>query len=186
MARYFPGLLHARGNEELRKLRSLPATDIAKNVILGESTSFYIEGVFKQIVIKQGVLFRKFCNLLVYTDADLLIDEGVFFNNYCSINCLGKIEIGAKTVFGEGVKLYDHNHNYHYEKDGTLVLEKDNYKIGDIKIGKNCWIGSNVTILQNVNIGDNVIIGANCLIYKSIPSNSIVKHEENLIITTSA
>ena len=33
-----------------------------------------------------------------------------------------------------------------------------------------------------VEIGDNVIIGANCLIHKSIPSNTIVKHMENLII----
>ena len=32
-----------------------------------------------------------------------------------------------------------------------------------------------VTILNNVEIGDNVIVGANCLIYKSIPANSIVK-----------
>lgn len=183
IARIFPGLVSARGKEELNRVRSLTNVGIADNVALGEGTSIYTEGIFKQLTLKQGVFFRKFCNILIYPNAMLVVDENVFFNNYCSINCLGQIEIGAKTVFGEGVKIYDHNHKYHYEKDGTLVLEKDEYTIGHVRIGKNCWIGSNVTILSNVEIGDNVIIGANCLIYKSIPANSIVKHEENLIIT---
>ena len=88
---------------------------------------------------------------------------------------MGSITIGKNTLFGEGVKLYDHNHKYHFNELKELKISRDEYKIGDITIGANCWIGSNVTILNNVEIGDNVIIGANNLIYKSIPSNTIVK-----------
>ncbi|NJK98761.1 MAG: hypothetical protein HC905_31020 [Bacteroidales bacterium] len=33
-----------------------------------------------------------------------------------------------------------------------------------------------------VKIGSNVVIGAGCLIYKSIPSNSVVKNRQNQMI----
>ena len=55
------------------------------------------------------------------------------------------------------------------------------FKIGQIKIGRNCWVASNVTILNNVTIGDNVIVGAGCLIHKAVPSNTIVMRKEELI-----
>lgn len=94
-------------------------------------------------------------------------------NNYCSINCLEKIEIGENTLFGESVKIYDHNHQYSSEK-----IEHQ----APIKIGKNCWFGSNVIILKGVTIGDNVILGAGCVIHKDIPSNSIVINKQEQII----
>lgn len=33
-----------------------------------------------------------------------------FFNNSCTINVMSKITIGNNCLFGENVKLYDHNH----------------------------------------------------------------------------
>ena len=82
-----------------------------------------------------------------------------------------------------GVKIYDHNHSYK-NINGVLKVDRDEFSIGKIFIGKNCWIGSNVTILNNVEIGDNTIIGAGCLIYKSIPANSIVKADIGTSIKT--
>jgi acetyltransferase-like isoleucine patch superfamily enzyme len=133
------------------------------------------------INVGYNVLFRSFCSILVYPESKLTIKKNVFFNNYCSINCLGEILIEENTLFGEGVKLYDHNHSYKFQQ-GILKVERDNFKIGYVHIGKNCWIGSNVTILANVTIGDNVIIGANNLIYKSIPSNVVVKAKHDITI----
>lgn len=132
-----------------------------------------------KVTIGDSIVFREFCNILVNNTAHLIINNGVFFNNYCSINCLDKIEIGSNSIFGEGVKIYDHNHKYTSE---PFKIEKGEFTTAPISIGKNCWVGSNVTILKGVTIGDNVIIGANCLIFKSIPSNSIVKHIESLDI----
>jgi acetyltransferase-like isoleucine patch superfamily enzyme len=110
----------------------------------------------------------------------LTISDNVFFNNHCSISCLGKVEIGEGTFFGEGVKMYDHNHKYEFRKDGLYPFPNE-FTVGEIKIGRNCWLASNVTILSNVTIGDNVIVGAGCLIYKSVPSNTIVMRKEELI-----
>ena len=132
-----------------------------------------------KVFISESVVFREYCNILVSNEANLIISNGVFFNNYCSINCLNKIVIGDNSIFGEGVKIYDHNHKYEIN---PIKIEKGDFTSASISIGKNCWIGSNVTILKGVTIGDNVIIGANCLIYKSISDNSIVKHIESLDI----
>lgn len=142
----------------------------------------YITGDPKKLVIKENVACRKFCSFLMFPGASLIIGSNVFFNNGCSINCLGSIDIGDNSIFGEGVKIYDHNHAYHYE-NGILKFEREKFTIGSVKIGKNCWIGSGVTILNNVEIGDNVIIGANNLIYKSIPSNTIVKATNDYLIS---
>jgi acetyltransferase-like isoleucine patch superfamily enzyme len=122
--------------------------------------------------IGQQVTFREYCSVMIYNNAHLSIGENVFFNRYCSINCLSNIVIGQNTIFGEGVKLYDHNHKF--GEEGKPIWEQG-YKKGNITIGSNCWIGSNVTILNNVEIGNNVVIGAGCLIYKNIPSNCVVK-----------
>ena len=80
-------------------------------------------------------------------------------------------------MFGDGVRIFDHNHQY-----SNYHVEKIAFNYGKISIGKNCWIGANVVILKGVTIGDNVIIGAGAVIHKDIPSNSIVVSKEELII----
>ena len=131
-----------------------------------------------KLVIEKGVMFGDFCNIMLFKNSSLIIKEGVFMNRYCSINCLGEIVIGSNTIFGEGVKIYDHNHRYRGIDNG-LNIKRTGLKIGKVSIGSNCWIGSNVTILSNVEIGDNVVIGANVLVYKSIKSGSVMVHDQN-------
>lgn len=80
-------------------------------------------------------------------------------------------------MFGDGVRIFDHNHKY-----SNYHIEKIQFTADKITIGNNCWIGTNVVILKGVTIGDNVIIGANALIYKDIPANSIVTSQEELKI----
>ena len=135
------------------------------------------------IAINENVLVRDNFKIYIGHKGKLSIGKNCFFNNYCSINCLGSIEIGDDNQFGENVFLYDHNHNY---ADKNKLISEQGYKTGSIKIGNNCWIGSNVVILKDVEIGDNVVIGAGCIIYKSIPANSIVINRQNLVISTTA
>lgn len=151
----------------LKKIRTISCIIIFK-MLYGSRIEFG-----RSLGISRGI------NIVIGREGNLLIGNGVFFNNYCSINCLSSIEIGDNCIFGEGVKIYDHNHIY--SSKGKIIKEQG-FKSGNIRIGNNCWIGSNVTILNNVAIGDNVVIGANCLIYKSIEVNSIVKSSQQLTI----
>ena len=130
-----------------------------------------------QLEIGEDVVFRSFASLEVAGHARLSLGNRVFFNDHCSLRCAQEIEIGKDTMFGDGVRLFDHNHTY-----SNYHIEKIDFTSAPIKIGANCWIGANTVILKGVTIGDNVIIGANSLIYKDIPSNSIAVSKEELII----
>jgi acetyltransferase-like isoleucine patch superfamily enzyme len=132
-----------------------------------------------KIVFGDQLTTRRSCIFQLF-GGHLAIGDNVFFNNHCFVSCLGKIEIGDGTFFGEGVKMYDHNHKHEFQKTGLYAFPNE-FKVGEIIIGRNCWIASNVIVLNNVTIGDNVIIGAGCLIRKSVPSNTIVMRKEELI-----
>ena len=103
-----------------------------------------------------------------------------FFNRGCSLNAHKRIKIGDNCLFGENVKIYDHNHIY---KRKGIPISQQGFTVADVVIGNNCWICSDVIILKGVTIGDNVVIGAKCLIYKDIPSNSVVKSSDSLKIS---
>lgn len=111
-------------------------------------------------------------------DGNVEIGDDVFFNSGCSINCVKRIKIGSDCIFGENVKIYDHNHKF---KDRDLVVNKQGLSTEDIIIGKNCWIGSNVLILKGARIGDNCVVGAGCIINKYIQDNTIVRCNSNII-----
>ena len=166
--------------QTLNKKLDNPNVELGQYVMFDDNFDLEFLGEDFSLQLGTRVIFKKYCGIIVCNGAKLVIKENVFFNKFCSINCLGNITIGSNTIFGEGVKLYDHNHSYQY-KENQLEIARNDYSIGSINIGNNCWIGSNVTILKNVVIGDNVIIGADCLIYKSIPANTVVKNSQQLI-----
>lgn len=147
--------------------------------------------IFKMFAIKmlygkrfqpdEGFAFRKGFEVNLATDkAKVIIGKKVFFNNYCSINCHERIEIGDNCIFGESVKIYDHNHKF---RDINKTIMSQGYSVKNVTIGKNCWIGSNACILPGSQIGDNVIIGAGTVISGTIPDGMIVTANRELTMT---
>ncbi|WP_143450139.1 acyltransferase, partial [Lactobacillus crispatus] len=98
-----------------------------------------------------------------------------------SIAVKDKVTIGDNTLFGENVKIYDHNHRFNKI---NIPIEKQGYSVKAVTIGKHCWIGSNVVILKGVTIGDNCIIGAGCVVSENVPENTILKLGTNNLIRT--
>lgn len=161
-------------NKEEKYFRSLAiGIKLGKSFILKRSDTSYLK-------IGNHVDLRNFVSIWIGKNANLELGENVFMNNSCSINCMKSIEIGDHTLFGEGVKIYDHNHQYAYE-NGKLNVSRKEFTYGNVKIGKNCWLGSNVVVLKGVTIGDNSIIGAGCVIHKDIPKNSVIVNHQELI-----
>jgi acetyltransferase-like isoleucine patch superfamily enzyme len=143
-----------------------------------QSTSKLIIGINQSsIVFGSDVKIRDNCFFRSEQNGRLIIGNDVFFNNGCSLNCLGVISIGNNCQFGEGVKLYDHNHAY---ADNTVLVKEQGYIVGKISVGNNCWVGSGVIILKDVVIGDNVVIGAGCIIHKSIPAGTVLYNDQYL------
>lgn len=164
-------------NGNLNTLRNNSKVKVGKNLRLGDFCNFSFYADAKKIEFGDNISIRNYCNILVGNNAEINLGNRVFMNNYCSINCLEKIEIGENTLFGEGVKLYDHNHRYSSEPE--FKVEHQQFNTAPIKIGKNCWLGSNVTVLKGVTIGDNCIIGAGCVIHKDVPANSIIVNKQD-------
>ena len=144
---------------------------ITYGIYINDFTQINMDRDRSYLLTGSNVMFNRFCSITIW-EGSFIIGTNVSFNNYCSVNCMERIEIGDDTWLGEGVRLYDHNHQY---KAAGVPFTRQGMTTGPIKIGHNCWIGSNTVILQNVTIGDNCVIGANNLIYKSIPPNTIIK-----------
>lgn len=113
--------------------------------------------------------FRKGFSLDIGKKGRVEIGKNVFFNNWCSVCALESVKIGDGTIFGENVKIYDHNHIC---SNPNIPIKEQGYNSSPIHIGKHCWIASNVIILKGVTIGDNSIIGAGVIVYKDVPPNS--------------
>lgn len=132
----------------------------------------------KNLKIKRKLAFKDGFSIIIENRGMVEIGSNCFFNNYCSINCLKKIIIGNNCIFGENIKIYDHNHIFNQ----NTLISKSGYNVNEIYIGNNCWIGSNVVILKGVHIGNNCVIGAGVVLDKNIEDNSIVHTNRELII----
>jgi len=124
----------------------------------------------KKITFGKNLQFRKNFSVMISKNGMIKIGENCFFNNDCSISSFVGIEIGDNCLFGENVKVYDNNHKFSL----SFNINSQGYKLGNIKIGNNVWVGSSVIILKGVTIGDNCVIGAGSVIDRNIPNNSLV------------
>lgn len=133
----------------------------------------------KALTFPLSSTFRERFNLTI-GGGQINIGKNVFFNHDCSINVEDTIlTIGDGSIFGENVKIYDHNHCY---KDKSRPIKEQGYACAPVSIGKHCWIGSNVIILKGVTIGDNSVIGAGCVVYKDVPANCVVVNKQDLMM----
>ncbi|HHQ4563818.1 TPA: acyltransferase [Aeromonas veronii] len=112
--------------------------------------------------VRYGVIFN-------VSSGKLKIGKGCFFNNYCSINCHHEVIIGDNVLFGEGVRVYDHDHIFL----AGFGVSKNKFKTGKVGIGNNVWLGSNSIILKGVSIGDNVVIAAGSVVTKNVPADHV-------------
>lgn len=151
--------------------------------MIGKLRLLYYKSKYKnKIVVGKNFHSRLGLIFEVVDDGLVVIGDNCFMNNYCSINCLKTIRIGNDVIFGENVKIYDHNHIFN--KKG--LIKEQGFSKKEVIIGNNVWVASNVTILAGTHIGDNYVIGCGCVLKGNIPSGSIVKKQldykiENII-----
>lgn len=138
------------------------------NTYVGSGIKIKIQNKDSKLILGRNFYCRDNVILNV-ANGKLQIGDGVFFNNNCSLNCRDSIIIGNDCLFGEGVKIYDHDHEF--RKKG-LIKEQGFVKEG-ISIGNNVWVGSNCVILKGVTIGDNVVISAGTIVRENVPDNCI-------------
>ena len=84
---------------------------------------------------------------------------------YC--NCSkGNLSIGDDVAIGPYTQIFTYSNNYEIGK-----IYHNCYKISDVIIGNNVFIGAGVIILPGITIGNNSVIGAGSIVNKNIPAN---------------
>lgn len=66
----------------------------------------------KKLKIGKSVTWRRKISIMISSKGTVSIGEKCFFNNYCSLNSNLNVTIGDNCLFGENVKIYDHNHRF--------------------------------------------------------------------------
>lgn len=130
-----------------------------------------------KVTICDKVSFRTSCIINLSDGAEISIGEDTFFNDDCRLNARKRIAIGKRVQIGQGVCMYDHDHDYRN-------LEEMRYRFwtDDIEIGDDVWIGSNVIILRGTRIGARSVIGAGTVVKGDIPADSLVYTDRHLAI----
>lgn len=141
-------------------------------------TLFYRLIYGKSFTISFSSTYRTGFHVVIEHSGGVKIGRHCFFNHYCTLASRAGITIGDGSIFGENVKVYDHNHRY---QDTCKSIKEQGYTAAPITIGKHCWIGSGAVILKGVNIGDNCVIGAGCVVYKDVPANTLLINKQEWI-----
>ena len=131
----------------------------------------------KNISVGHNVSILSGCVLETVPDElqpELTVGDGCSINEYTHITCAGKIIIGNNLLTGRYCLISDNSHGDNSPDDMDLPpLARKVKRCGEIRIGKNVWLGDRVTVLGNVSIGDGAVIGANSVVTKDIPAYSV-------------
>lgn len=121
-----------------------------------------------RILLGRGFCARHFVTLNI--NGIIEFGDNVFVNAYSSFNVREHMTVGNGTLIGEGVRFYDHDHQF---KDLSTPVSLSGFKTAPVHIGKNVWIGSNAVVLRGVSIGDNAVIAAGAVVSKNVPADHI-------------
>ncbi len=130
------------------------------------NTSFY-KIIFGRL-FKINPLKSYFSGNVILDSGFIEVSDGLRVKRNLLINVRNEIIIGDDCLFGENVKIYDHDHRFSNTK--TLIKEQG-FTTNRVVIGNNVWVGSDVIILKGSKIGDNVIIAAGSIV------NGIVRND---------
>ena len=103
---------------------------------------------------------------------NIVIGDDVVLDSNC---CLwasenSEIVLGNRVGVGPGTVIVSSNHSF---APGSSYTDQP-LKEKNIEIGDDVWIGANCSILGGASVGSGSIIGAGCVVYRSIPENSVV------------
>lgn len=118
-----------------------------------------------RLIIGKKVSLRDYITINV-TGGTLTLEDQVFINDFSSLNCRNSILIKENARLGQGVKVYDSDHDY--KKD--IV---DSYLNSPVQIGSYSWIGSDAIILRGSIVGNNSVVGAGAVVKANVPDNTL-------------
>jgi acetyltransferase-like isoleucine patch superfamily enzyme len=108
-------------------------------------------GRFLPYIRLKNFLYRTFLGMKIGQDV------GIGLMAMVDIFHPEKISIGDKSVIGYNSTILCHE------------FLPDEYRLGEVEIGKNVLIGANTTILAGTKIGDGALVSAGSLVNRDVP-----------------
>ncbi|MBR2740737.1 MAG: acyltransferase [Oscillospiraceae bacterium] len=118
-----------------------------------------------KIIIGENVEIRENVILNVSCGGIIRIGDSVFISDGCCINSRELVQIDKETMLGQGVKIYDHDHDYH------TVDMKEKFIHSAVMINERVWICSDVIVLKGATIGKRSVIAAGTVVRRDVSPN---------------
>jgi len=135
-----------------------PGSRIFNNVVIKNPKNLYME--------TKSYIYDE-CFLAIGKNSKIIIGSNSHLGVRVYCNCSDcNLYIGNDVAIGPYTQIYTYSNSYEIGK-----IYHNCYKIADIYIGNNVFIGAGVIILPGVKIGDNSVIGAGSIVNKNIPAN---------------
>ncbi len=158
------------GSEVHRKMHELAlrAREITAEINKNPCDESEIVKLFSRLTQKNvDSSFRCFPPFYTECGINIRIGKNVFINSGCCFQDHAGIDIDDGTLIGHQVVIATLNHDLNPERRADMTP-------GQVRIGKNVWIGAHATILPGVTIGDNAVVAAGAVVAKDVEANSVV------------
>ncbi|MGZ6827257.1 MAG: DapH/DapD/GlmU-related protein [Mycobacteriales bacterium] len=98
----------------------------------------------------------------------LVLGRDVFVNHGCTLNDMGGIEIGDRTLLGPNVSLLTSGHPTPVAERGAGIT------VAPIRVGSDVWLGAGATVVGGVTVGDGAVVAAGAVVTRDVPPATLV------------
>ena len=83
----------------------------------------------------------------------MVVGEGCYLNTNCRLVAAEHVELGAHTMLGPNVCVFDHDHVFDAEGVHGQIVS------APIAIGERCWLGAHALVTKGVIVADRICVG---------------------------
>ena len=102
------------------------------------------------------------CIVQVNKGATLVLEDGVYMNEGCRVTVVESARIGADTLFGPNVQIYDHDHEFDRRGVSSKLLH------APVSIGHRCWLCANTVVTCGCSIACCSLVSANSVVTRDL------------------
>lgn len=132
-----------------------------KPLYLGKGTRLIL-GEGASLSIGAGVYLSPECIVQVNKGATLVLEDGVYMNEGCRVTVVESARIGADTLFGPNVQIYDHDHEFDRRGVSSKLLQ------APVSIGHRCWLCANTVVTRGCSIACCSLVSANSVVTRDL------------------